>query len=140
MPDGDGDHSRLRGDRVRVAWTDSAPEEWSVVECHHLARLEYPDGPGHRPLIVEYKADGGEITLLIPPSEVSLAGLDGRVVALEILNEYLAPTAEQVRLIGRAEVNAGSSEAVCAGHNGWSGRELGPTVIAIPIRVAHGAY
>ncbi|HET9647267.1 MAG TPA: hypothetical protein VFP34_03445 [Microlunatus sp.] len=82
------------------------PELWAVVRhCHH-ARLNFPDGPEYRRLIVEYRTDGETITVELPLSHAGATILHERLINLEILDEYLSLTAERVYLTGHAAICA----------------------------------
>ena len=119
--------------------TDGAESEgWSVVQRHHRACLDFPGGPGYNRLIVDYGTVGGEIILTVPPDEVVSGGLDERVVTLEILNDYLSPTVEHVRLTGRAEVAAGSTSAGEVGSFQWPRRRPGRRVVLVPVAISCG--
>lgn len=119
---------------------DSGDESdgWSVVQRHHRASLDFPGGPGYHRLIVDYGTVGSEIVLSVPADEVVSSGLDERVVTLEILNDYLSPTVEHVRLTGRAEVTAGSTSAGNVGSFQWPRRRPGRKVVLVPLAISCG--
>ena len=113
------------------------PGLWSVVQRAHRARLIYPDGPDYRCLIVDYAVAGWGIEVDLPMREVAAGDLDEREVIMEILDDYLSMTVEQVHLVGRVQQWDGAAPgARCVlGRPGAPGRAY---VIAVRLLALHG--
>jgi len=79
------------------------PGLWSVVQRAHHARLICSGGPDYRSFIVDYEVDGCGIEVELPMREVVPGDLDGRVVTMEILDDYLSLTVEHVHVVGRVQ-------------------------------------
>jgi len=79
------------------------PGLWSVVQRARPARLIYPGGPDYRSLIVDYEVNGWGVEVVVPMRDVVPGDLDERDVTMGILDDYLAMTAEHVRLVGRVQ-------------------------------------
>jgi hypothetical protein len=113
------------------------PGLWSVVQRAHHARLICSGGPDDRSLIVDYEVDGLGIEVELPMRDVVPGDLDERVVTMEILNDYLAMTAEHVHLVGRVQKwNGAAPGARCVqGRTGTEGRAY---TVAVRLLELHG--
>ncbi len=99
------DEVRPRGNHRSAIGEPAAenPGLWSVVQRAHRARLICSGGPDYRSLIVDYQVDGCGIEVELPMRDVVPGDLDDRVVTMEILDDYLAMTAEHVHVVGRVQ-------------------------------------
>ena len=116
------------------------PGLWSVVQRGHHARLTYSGGPDYRSWIVDYKVDGCGIEVALPMQDVAPGDLDEEVVTMEILDDYLAMTVEQVQLVGRVqEWDGGAPGARCVlGGPGGPGYTIAVRLLALHSETGEG--
>ncbi len=112
------------------------PGLWSIVQQAHHARLIYPGGPDYRSLIVDYQVDGCGIEVELAMRDVVPGDLDGRVVTMEILDDYLSMTVEHLHVVARVQERDGDAEGAHSALGGSRDPGRAYTIVVRPLALA----